>query len=272
MPYADLHVHSNNSDGTLSCEEIVEHALRHESVRAIAVADHDSLDGADRGQAACRGTSITCIPAVEVSTQTDGRNVHMLAYFIDTQSSSLNELFEKSRTNRYERTLKIAENLREAGYPVSADELLACGQTVNRPLLARKLIERGYAKTVDECFSTLIGKNSPYYVEVQYPNSIEVIHLIRESGGFAFVAHPAHYRVVDLITQFAKEGLTGLEAYHTMQTHRQSAELVELAGELGIAISGGSDWHGDATHGAELGSAGLEKPAFNAFLRACERA
>ncbi len=272
MPYADLHVHSNHSDGVLSCAQIVERAESSEELQVIAISDHDTLEGARYGLEVCADSEIICVPAVEISTKTDNRDVHMLGYFIGLHSKCLEDLFRETREKRKNRTLAIADRLHDAGYPVSAEDILSTGKVVNRSLLARMLVEHGCAQSVDECFSTLIGYKSPYYVEVEYPDTAEAIHLIREAGGYAFIAHPAHYHVVDLIEGFMREGLTGLEAYHSLQSLQQSTELVQFAKERGLAVSGGSDWHGDATHGASLGGTGLDRGAFESFLSACERA
>ena len=272
MPYADLHVHSNQSDGVLSCAEIIKLVEEDESLQVVGISDHDTLAGARDGLKAATESNVTCIPAVELSTRYDSRNVHVLAYFIEAESKLLQNLFDSTRRKRADRTLAIAERMHEAGYPITADEVKATGKVVNRGLLARMLIDKGFVKSVDECFSTLIGQSSPYYVEAGYPDTIEAIHLIREADGYAFIAHPAHYKVVDLIEVFAHEGITGLEAYHSMQSAQESADLIQLAHDLGLAVSGGSDWHGDNTHGSYLGKAGLDKDEYTLFLRACERA
>ncbi|MDD7204361.1 MAG: hypothetical protein PUH18_08465, partial [Coriobacteriaceae bacterium] len=110
-----------------------------------------------------------------------------------------------------------------------------------------------------------------YYVDYRSASTAEAIHLVGEAGGFAFIAHPALYHVVDLIPQFQREGLAGLEAYHSLQSEDDSALLVAHAEELGLAVSGGSDWHGDGSHHASLGSAGLDLASFTQFLHACGR-
>lgn len=271
MPYADLHVHSTHSDGVLDCPHIVERAENHETLQVIAISDHDTLEGAKHGLKVCANSSITCIPAVEISTKTNMRDVHLLGYFIDLQSNCLDDLFNETREKRRKRTLDLADRLHDAGFPISAEEVLSACKIVNRSNLARMLVERGCSQSVDDCFLKLIGSKSPYYVDVAYPDTVEAIHLVREAGGYPFVAHPAHYQVVDLLEGFKGEGLVGLEAFHSMQTAQQSADLIRFAKEHDLAVSGGSDWHGDATHGTDIGGAGLEKEAFELFLSACER-
>lgn len=270
MPFADLHTHSTASDGVLTPEQMIAIALE-KGISALAITDHDSLEGSRMAIEASANTPIHVIPGVEVSTLFEGRDVHMLAYFIDPFNPELVRQFEENTHKRRERSLKMARLLQKAGFPIDPDELAARKSLVNRSLLARILVEHGCAASVDDCFRTLVGRGSPYYVDVDYPNTIETIRLIRECKGYAFIAHPAAYRVVDLIPTFAQEGITGVEAYYTLHTPEQTSELLEIARELGLAVSGGSDWHGDGTHNAFLGSAGLSEEDFELFLLACNR-
>lgn len=265
---ADLHMHSTASDGVLEAQEILERAQGLD-LKAIAITDHDALDGARAARCAAADVAVEVIAGVEISTQTDGRDVHMLGYFIDLDDEALESFFLENRLHREQRACAIADNMAADGYSVSSELMHATGQTLNRALLARLLVESGEARSIDDAFARLIGESSPYYVDNSYPASVEAIELINAAGGSAFIAHPAHYHVVDLIAPLAREGLTGVEAYHTMQTAAQSAELVAIAEELGLGVSGGSDWHGDATHHARLGGAGLSEEAFADFCRAC---
>lgn len=269
MPFADLHTHSTASDGVLTPEQMIAEA-QEKSISALAITDHDTLEGSRRAIDASVGTPIRVIPGVEISTRFGWRDVHLLAFFVEPSDPDLAHLFEEGRDKRRERALKMARFLQQGGFPIDPDELEKSGVNINRPLLARILVDHGCVNSVDECFRTLIGRTSPYYAEIEYPNTAEVIHLVRERGGYAFIAHPAAYRVADLIPAFAKEGMTGIEAYYTEHTPEQTAELLEMAHEFGLAVSGGSDWHGDATHGAFLGSAGLEQEEFELFLHACD--
>ena len=269
MICADLHMHSTASDGILPAEAIVQHA-RQAGLSAIAVTDHDTVAGSKRA-CAC-ASELMVVPGVEITTQTEGRHVHMLGYFIDLDDTRLDEFFAENRHRREDRACAIADNLASDGFAVSADAMRKTGKTLNRSLLARMLVESGAATSIDDAFKRLIGYMSPYYVSCAYPSTVDAIRLINGAGGCAFIAHPAQYHVVDLIERFARESMTGLEAYHTMQSRADSELLVKLASRLGLSVSGGSDWHGDATHGASLASAGLERAQLEAFLRACGRA
>ena len=266
---ADLHTHSTCSDGVLSPEEIVERAAQ-AGLRALAVTDHDTMDGSARAEAAAPA-GLAVVGGIEISTAYDGRPVHMLAYFCECASAGLAQVFEESARSRTERALAVAERLEADGYPVHPDELAACGGNVNRSLVARTLVAGGAVPDVDMAFDTLIGLGCPYYVDRSDIDSVEAVHLVREAGGFPFIAHPGAYQVVDLVPTLAKEGLAGLEVFYPLHDAATRRQLVSMAEKLGLAVSGGSDWHGDATHGSSLAAAGLGEEGFAAFLRACGR-
>ena len=286
--FADLHTHSTCSDGVLSCEEMLA-AARRDGLAVLAVTDHDTMEGAaglaaavadasasDAGAVATAGSravspQVKAVPGMELSTQRDGRPVHILAYFCGEGDAALAEICARTNESRTERALAIAERLEAAGYPIHPEELATCGKVVNRSLVARALVRAGAAPDTDTVFNTLIGLDCPYYVDRADIDSFEAIALVREAGGFPFIAHPAAYQVTDLIAAFAKEGLAGVEAFYPQHTQKERADLALLAGELGLAVSGGSDWHGDATHGSSLGAAGLDRAQFAAFIEACGR-
>lgn len=267
MTYADLHMHSTASDGALDVDTMLACA-REQHIRAVSVTDHDCIDGTRRALAMGASYGVCVVPGVELTTRYDERDVHMLGYFIDVDASCLAAFFAENRTRREQRACAIADNLARAGFPVSAEALAASGSTVNRSTLARLLVQAGCATSIDDAFERLIGKHSPFYVDARYPSALEAIELIHEAGGYAFIAHPAHYGVVDIIGELAENGLDGLEAYHGLQSAEQAAELVALASQLGLAVSGGSDWHGDDTHGSFIGKAGLDAAGFERFCRA----
>lgn len=269
---ADLHMHSVYSDGCQEPETMLDMA-REQGLTCIALTDHDALAGSKEllRKVSAEHSDVRVIPGVEISTQTGWRDVHMLGYFIDLEHPALNQLFEQNRANREERACKMADNMAEDGYPVSGQLMRESGKTVNRTLLARMLVEKGFASDIDEAYRTLIGRRSKYYVENVNFDTVEAMKLILEAGGCPFIAHPAQYREVDLVVPFKREGMVGLEAFHTMHTQKQREDLCTLARDEGLAISGGSDWHGDTTHGATLGGAGLDEAQLTAFLRACGR-
>lgn len=214
---------------------------------------------------------IDFVPGVELTTMHTGRVVHMLGYFVDAANESLLAFMAENRLRRQMRVCAMADRLAQDGYSVSSQELDAEVKAINRTLLAGLLVRRGHADSIDDAFSRFLGSSAPYYVDVTYPDTIEAMRLVSGAGGYAFVAHPARSGIADLIGMLAREGMTGLEAYHSAQTPSQSCELVRLASDLGLAVSGGSDWHGIQGSDVGLGSCGLDESEYRAFLNACGR-
>ncbi len=309
--FADLHTHSTCSDGVLDCAEmlaaaregglsvlaVTDHDTMEGAVELAAAVAADAAAGAgaeaalaaedeapaptgiaSAGEAGVRAAAetgalpqVAAVPGMELSTLCDGRPVHILAYFCEGKNAALAQICAYTNESRTTRALEIAERLEADGFPVHPEELAACGKVVNRSLVARALVEAGAAPDTDTVFDTLIGLDCPYYVDRADIDSFEAIALVREAGGVPFIAHPAAYHVVDLIAPFARAGLAGVEAFYPQHTEKERADLVVLADELGLAVSGGSDWHGDATHGSFLGAAGLTRTQFAAFIEACGR-
>lgn len=272
MSFADLHTHTTASDGIQKPAQLIELALRSDGLGAVAITDHDSLDAARDLASMDVPASLDVLHGVEITTSLDGRAIHMLGYFVDVDDADLEAFLRENRLRRGDRAIRIAERLHDAGFDLSPEEVAGAGSCINRPLLARLLVEQGVAASTDDAFARFLGSASPYYVDVTYPDAREAIELIRAANGHAFVAHPVRSGVVDLIDSLASAGMRGLEAYHTRHAQERSAELVEIARRLGLGVSGGSDWHGDELHASSLGAAGLDEPGYRAFLQACDRA
>lgn len=271
MAFADLHMHSNASDGVCDPSSIAQAARSASELRALALTDHDTLDGLEDAAASCASEGVMFVPGVEITSKHEDRPVHMLGYFIDSSDRALAEYLKENKGKRASRAYRMADLLAEDGFPLSSADLKDSGLIPNRPSLARLLVDKGCAESIDDAFKRYLNSHSKYYVDAIYPETYEVISMILEAGGYPFVAHPARYGIIDLIEDFAREGITGIEAYHSLQTAEQSKELVELAKSIGIGVSGGSDWHGDTMHHAKPGCCGLNEQEFDAFLRTCER-
>ncbi len=267
---ADLHTHSSCSDGALSVAEMFE-LVCDSPLHAFGITDHDTDEGARIGSDLFACTNITFVPGIELSTVYGDRDVHLLGYFFNFDYEPLMELCNAHRERRAKRACEMADRLAEDGYEVSAQMLKDSGETVNRTLLARMLVKTGAVQSVDEAYAGLIGRKSKYYVESHPMETLEGLKMLLAAEAYPFIAHPAHYHDEDLIPELVKEGLVGLEAYHSLQTKEQSKALVQLADDLGIAVSGGSDWHGDDTHNSYLGKAGLSSKELVAFMHACGR-
>ena len=251
----DLHIHTTHSDGLLTPAEIVMQAAEN-NLSAIAITDHDSISAYDEALPVAQKMGIELIPGVELSCETEGRDIHVLAYFVDTQNEVFIKFLEKMRFYRKERIFKIADKLKYIGIDFSAESLLdeIKNAAPGRLHVARKMLKDGSIKSIPEAFHCYIGENCPAYVKkfkFKVPECIELIHSI---GAIAVVAHPGVYKMDHLINTFIDCGLDGLEVYHSEHKKSQVKKFLRLAEKNNLLITGGSDYHGLHNDGRILGS------------------
>jgi hypothetical protein len=246
---ADLHCHSNASDGTRPPAEVMARA-RAAGLDAVALTDHDTVTGHAAARRALPA-GLTLIPGMELSCRQDGRSVHLLAYLFDPEHPGLMSERTRLREERLGRGEKIAVALEAAGYPVSWERIVEAseGGVVGRPHIARALVQAGVVGSVDEAFADLLHPRSPHYVAKRDTEVREGIALVRAAGGVPVFAHglaTKRGRVVgdDAIRAMVDAGLLGLEVDHPDHTEEERAHLRELAHELGLIVTGSSDYHG----------------------------
>lgn len=253
----DLHLHSTASDGTLSPEELVKLASKLQ-FKAIALTDHDSAEGvAPALKKAQEYPGLEVIPAVELSSDVQGRDIHFLGYFIDYQSPWLKKHLKGLREARLKRAVKMVERLQKMGFSLFFKEVLAEAGSgaVGRPHIARAMLKKGYIHHIQEAFSRYIGRQAPAYVEKYAYTPEDVIKIIRKIGGISVLAHPGLTKVDELIPKFIKAGLKGLEVVHSDHSPEQIGHYRRLAERLGLVVTGGSDCHGlGSGRGQLLGS------------------
>lgn len=258
----DLHVHTTASDGTLTPGDVVRMAGA-KRLAAIAITDHDSVEGIAEALSAARqaGSSTAVIPGVELSAVHDGRDVHLLGYFVDHTDEELARHLSDLRGARRARARAIVEALGAAGYAISLDDVLALsdGGAVGRSHVARALVLQGHADDVADAFRRLLGRGRPFYVPKDVRTPSEVLSVILAAGGVAVLAHPGVTGVDDLIPTLVREGLAGLEAYHPEHDEEQRDRYLELAASLHLIVTGGTDYHGASAPNPDLGT--LEIPA-----------
>ncbi len=269
---ADLHTHTTASDGTITPAGLVALALDRR-VDVLSITDHDSVEGLAPAQAAAAGCDIRIVPGVELSAVHDGRDVHVLGYFVDAEDPRLLGHLTDLRAARLRRARGMVDALESAGYDVTLDEVLALsdGGAVGRSHIARALVHKGHAETVADAFQRLIGRGRPFYVGKDVRSPQEVVEVIREAGGIPVLAHPAISRVDDLIEPLARHGLGGVEAYHADHSAAQRVELANVAARLGLLVTGGSDYHGPHAPNPDLGDVDLPSEAVESLLEAGER-
>ncbi|NTU88994.1 MAG: PHP domain-containing protein [Actinobacteria bacterium] len=263
-------MHTSASDGTKSPSETIDAALAL-GITHLAITDHDTMDGYREARTYLDehpgyARRLTLISGIEVSSQYAGMDVHILGYFIEGSAPELFSALEGARKRRADRALSIARALQADGYPITPEELLASGKTVNRAAIARSLVEAGAIATSGEAFATLIGRGCPYYIERSDLLPSEAIRLILRSGGVPVLAHPWLCKAMIRIEPLTEEGLMGVEAYHATNPPQVATVLEAYASSLGLLITGGSDWHGDTIHSAMLGSVDYPDRCLEKFL------
>ena len=251
----DLHTHSLRSDGALSPVDLVKRAAAR-GVKIQALADHDTLAGVAEATATGRELGVRIIPATELNTESEWGDAHVLGYFIDPGDAALEERLRWLRENRGRRIELMVEKLNALGYAVDLARVLeiAQGGALGRPHLAQALFEKGYVKSYDEAFDTLIAKDSPAYVARVGLTPLEAVTLVRAHGGVPSLAHPGTVLGLDeLLPKLVAAGLAGIETYYGEHTPDMTARCLDRARKLDLVPTGGSDFHGRSEHGTDLG-------------------
>jgi predicted metal-dependent phosphoesterase TrpH len=194
------------------------------------------------------------VPGIEITAVCEEADVHILGYFIDTGSEALLDFLSVQRALRIERVTHIVDRLRALGIPLDADAIVQPAledqaRTVGRPWIARALVKAGFVQTTDEAFDRWLARGRSAFVPRTGAPPAEVIARIHAAGGLASLAHPALVDHDDWIPGFASCGLDALEAYHSEHSPDDTARYLGLAADLALAVSGGSDFHGDQSHG-----------------------
>lgn len=272
---ADLHTHSNLSDGLLSPTRLVELAASR-GVQIMALTDHDSLEGIPEAlEAASRHPGFTLIPGVEMSTDIPKGEVHVLGYFLDPNDEQLREELASLRGSRLDRGRRIVEKLRGLGMDVTWERVqeIAAGAAIGRPHVAQALVEKGCVASFQEAFDLYIGRNGPAYVERTKMTPEETVALLRKSGALPALAHPKDMEDLEgLLEKLVPAGLAGLETYYQDYDEDTIERLLSLARRHDLLPTGGSDYHGHgANHERLPGDIPLPDEAIDAFMALAER-
>lgn len=259
--FVDLHTHSTWSDGSLSPLALVREA-RAAGLSAIALTDHDVLDGlpAARDEGAREGVEV--VSGVEISARMEAGEVHLLGYEIDpSPGTPLQTALARLRAAREARTPRILERLSAMGMPLDLEEVKAiAGEgSTGRPHVAQAMVRRRYVASVEEAFARFLREGAPAYVLREMLTPAEAVALIREAGGLAALAHPGLLRLpgVGRLEAFTKslagEGLEAMECFTSAHDVGTATACVGIARRAGLIPTGGSDYHGDRKAGVRLG-------------------
>lgn len=246
--YIDLHTHSLKSDGSMTPSEVVAEAKK-AGLAAIALSDHDTVDGVREAVEAGEKLGVEVIPAIEFSVQSK-TETHILGYFIDIENPDLLKMLKEVVDLRIERNHVTCQRLNELGFEMTLDEVraLAPNNFVGRAHFARVMMDKGYISTVKEGFDKYMSVGKYAYCEKQRLTARDAIELISKCGGISFLAHPHLTKLPDdelkeFLLELKGYGLSGLEGYYTDYTPEMQEKYQSMAKELGLMISGGTDFH-----------------------------
>lgn len=243
----DLHLHTTASDGALSPQALVARVAA-AGLTTIAVTDHDTIAGLAEARDAAARLGLTFVNGIEITAVEDGRDVHVLGYYIRPDDVRLGTFLQAQRADRIRRVHEIAARLAALGCAVDVRAIVPAargGRTVGRPQIADALVAGGYAADRDEAFDRYLGECGSAFVSRRGPSAAEVVRAVAEAGGIASMAHPGLTRRDDLIAPLAAAGLAALEVCHSDHDAATEARYRELADTYQLAVSGGSDFHAD---------------------------
>lgn len=267
----DLHTHTTASDGTCSPEELAARAASG-GVTVLALTDHDTVAGCAAAAAACSARGIDFITGIEITAVAEGSDVHVLGYLFDAGAEAMQTFLATQRQRRLERGREMLDRLAKHGIRLDAEAILAPGvadasRAVGRPWIARALVAGGYVADKNEAFDRWLSRGRPAFVPRVGPTPREVFARVHDAGGVASLAHPVLVRRDDWIPGFAETGLDALEAFHPDHTAMDTERYLTMAARLGLLVSGGSDYHGDTTHGGRLpGQVSLPREHFDRLV------
>ena len=259
MARIDLHLHTRFSDGSLTPAEVVD--LAHQAgVTALAITDHDIVDGIPHALHAATPLGIEVIPGVELSSRFHEQELHVLGYFVDWQDSTFRDHLAQQRRSRHVRNPQTIERLNALGLELSVEEVKAKAgsDSIGRPHVAQVLVEKGYVQDTREAFDRYLKEGAPAYVPRMLSDTRDVIAWIRNAGGVPVLAHPTWTRCQGeplhrLCAGLKEAGLLGLEVFYSSHNRKQTSRFLELAKRLDLLVTGGSDFHGAANPAIQVG-------------------
>lgn len=256
----DLHTHSTESDGTLTPQKLMQLAAD-TGLSAIALTDHDTIGGLAKAKPIAESLGIELVPGIELSTDYNGTEVHMLGFYIDDTNPDFLAKLQEFIQSRDIRNEKMAFLLQKEGFDITLEALYKDypESVITRAHFARYLVEHGFVKDRDTVFRKYLGDNCRCYVPREKITPFEAIDLIRLGGGLSFFAHPVlchmnHDRLRFFVKSLKEAGLTGMEAIYSMNTPGDERNMKKLAAEFDLLISGGSDFHGENKPYLHLGT------------------
>ncbi len=251
--FADLHVHTNFSDGTFSPQEVVSEAIKAQ-LSCIAITDHDTVDGLDIAIEAA-GRNLEVLPGIELTAESAGQEIHVLGYLFDYRNKIFLSMLKNMQEIRVKRIHEISRKLKKLGVKIEPEEIMSfAGKgTIGRLHVARALHAKGYCFSVNDAFQKYIGDKGPAYVGKFKMTPKEAIGWILKMKGIPVLAHPCILGDQALISDFVKDGIMGIEAFYSEHSEFQKNEFIKIALKHHLLVTGGSDCHGMAKEEVRLG-------------------
>jgi 3',5'-nucleoside bisphosphate phosphatase len=264
----DLHLHSTASDGVCTPVNLVCRA-KAAGITTMALTDHDTGTHLAEVRRLAGDAGLAFVPGIEITAVWQGSDIHMLAYFVDPSSPRMSAFLEQQRVDRERRARLISERLAALGVPIDIERTIADAHptTISRPLIARALVDAGHVSGFRLAFNTYLAECGRAYVPRLGATPGDVVDLVTADGGAVSMAHPGVTRHDELIPALAERGLTAIEAFHSDHDAKDVARYLALAGLLGLAVTGGSDFHGTYDRERELGDSVLPAEHFAEFCR-----
>jgi predicted metal-dependent phosphoesterase TrpH len=258
MKFADLHLHTQFSDGTFTPEELVLRAQQN-GLACIAVTDHDSVEGCARAAAACAAVQMDFIPGAELTAEHADTEVHILGYFLDITDEKFLARIAKFQAVRQNRIHEMVAALNQLGIPLKADSVFALAncKSPGRPHVARALVKEKLIGNLDEAFDKYLKKGRPAWVPKTKMSALEAVELIHQAGGLAVIAHPGLNRTDEIIPDLVAAGMDGIECFHTKHSTVMSERYLEIADKYHLLVTGGSDCHGYSKKAPLIGTVKL---------------
>lgn len=244
MRRADLHTHTYYSDGVFSPIELVKKA-RDRKLQIISITDHDGISGIEDAVAYGREIGVEVIPGVEISTDIEDQEVHLLGYFLNIHDDDLIKYLQFFREERFQRARRIVRKLRDLGLNISLDDVIdqAKNSAIGRPHIALALLEKGLTQTYYEAFEKYIADNGPAFEKKIHVSPRSALKLISDAGGLSFIAHPGYMKET-ILMHLIKAGIDGIEVVHPSHKEHQIKFYRGIVNQYCILESGGSDFHG----------------------------
>ena len=252
--YVDLHIHTKFSDGSCSLQEVLDMASA-KGLKAVSITDHDCTDAYPNALEIGAAMGIEVIPGVELSSEIQGIDIHVLGYYVDFKNSAFIAKIREMKEARYVRAQKIVSNLNRQGIDLRFDTVLAIAGVgaIGRPHIAYAMLKEELVFSFREAFDKYIGYDSPAYVEKLKMSPKDVFDLIRSAGGVPVLAHPGVTNVDERIQEFIRDGLMGIEVSHSEHSEAAIRHYMKFCRKNNLAFTGGSDFHSSHHNKIEIG-------------------